>query len=155
MCLLDLTTFVPSRTHSSYKPLWGVMSGITASTDAVYAEVKDKLVTKELLGKKNAKSTVACLACFGLTCGAPAALCRFAYVLAFKSRTKMFTQTTNDNAIELFCQEPDAMAVRSIVIRENKLITDRATTAIGFCFRIMTLDLSGCDELSCGLCVYE
>ena len=47
------------------------------------------------------------------------------------------------------------MAVKSIVICNNKLITDRATTAIGFCFRITKLDLSGCDELSCGLCVYE
>ena len=94
-------------------------------------------------------------ACFGLTCGAPAALCRFAYVFAFKSRTKTFTETTNDNAIELFCQEPDAMAVRSIVIRSNMLITARATTAISFCFRTTKLDISGCSELSCGLCVYE
>ena len=96
------------------------------------------------------------LACFGLTCGAPAALCRFAYVFAFRdSRTKTFTKTANDDGVELFCQEPDAMAVRSIVIRNNMRITARAMTAISFCFRTTKLDISGCSELSCGLCVYE
>jgi len=96
------------------------------------------------------------LACFSLTCGAPAALCRFIYVLAFRdSRTKTFTKTANDDGVELFCQEPDAMAVRSIVICNNMLITARAMTAINFCFRTTKLDISGCSELSCGLCVYE
>ena len=93
------------------------------------------------------------LACFGLICGAPYALGRFVYFFAFRSRTKQFTETANDDAIELFCQEPDAMAVTSILIFENKLITDRAITAISRCFYITKLDLSGCSELSCGLCV--
>ena len=180
--LLDLTTFILfaccAHIRSSYKPLWGLMSAITAGTGAVYSEVKDDFVMKGVYGKKDGegypglelsgvfsclstyngeyKFTVARrarLACFGLICGAPYALGRFVYVFAFKSRTKTFTETTNDDTVELFCGEPDAMAVKSIIIRHNKLITDRAITAISHCFYITKLDLSGCSELSCGLCV--
>ena len=171
---------------SSYKPLWGLMNTITAGTGTVYSEGKDEFVMKGVCGKKDADGRAtglklsgmfsclsttysgekssnnftvarrARLACFSLTCGGPAALCRFVYVFAFRdSRTKTFTKTANDDGVELFCQEPDAMAVRSIVICNNMLITARAMTAINFCFRTTKLDISGCSELSCGLCVYE
>ena len=49
--------FVPSaclaraRAGSSYKLLWRIMSGITAGTGAVYAEIKDDFVAKGLCGK--------------------------------------------------------------------------------------------------------
>ena len=139
------------------------MSAITAGTGTVYSEVKDEgIIYTSWLGTSRFESMFenrprlfrALVGCFGLICGAPAALGRFVYVFAFKSRrTKTFTETTNDDTVELFCREPDAMAVTSIIICENKLITDRAMTAIGYCFRITKLDLSGCSELSCGLCV--
>ena len=132
------------------------MSAITAGTGDVYAIFKDEFVMNKysgLCGKETPWYGRVILACFGLICGVPATLGRFVYVFAFKSRTKTFTETTNDNAVELFCREPDAMAVKSIIIRHNKLITDRAITAISRCFYITKLDLSGCSELSCGLCV--
>jgi len=162
------------------------MNTITAGTGTVYSEVKDEFVMKGVCGKKDADGRAtglklsglfsclsttysgekssnnftvarrARLACFSLTCGAPAALCRFIYVLAFRdSRTKTFTKTANDDGVELFCREPDAMAVRSIIICDNMLITDRAITAIVRCDWITKLNLSLCSGHSCGLCVYE
>ena len=144
------------------------MSAITAGTGTVYSEVKDNFLQEQLYRGIIQKSWLKqtgwdCLrnmdgswlfrtlvACFGLTCGAPYALCRCVYVFAFKSRTKTFTATTNDNGIELFCREPDAMAVKSIVIRNNEVITVRAISMVGRCFWITKLDLSGCENLKCG-----
>ena len=133
--LLDLTTFILfaccAHIRSSYKPLWGLMSAITAGTGAVYGEVKDDFVMNKygLCGKETYFGRRVILACFDLICGVPATLGRFVYVFAFKSRTKTFTETTNDNAVELFCREPDAMAIKSIIIGFNMLITDRSRGA--------------------------
>merc|ERR1712178_305664 len=87
------------------------------------------------------------LACFGLTCGVPVALGRFVYQLAFRSGTKTFAETATDNEVEAFCRGPDAMAVKSVVICKNLIITGRCMTAIGRCFWIINLDVSGCKAL--------
>ena len=127
------------------------MSAITAGTGDVYFIFKDDFVKNALCDGEMLWLMRIGWAFFGITIGPLLALGRFVYVFAFKSRTKTFTETTNDKVVELFCREPDAMTVTSIIICENKLITDRAMTAIGYCFRITKLDLSGCSELSCGL----
>ena len=62
--LIFTRLFVPSarlaraRAGSSYKLLWRIMSGITAGTGAVYAEIKDDFVAKGLCGKKDGNGRV-------------------------------------------------------------------------------------------------
>lgn len=90
------------------------------------------------------------LACFGAVCGPPVVLGHFVRALVLNSGTKEFLKDATDDDVELFCHSPSAMAVTSIVIRKNVLVTGRAMSAIGMCFWLRKVDMDGCKEMTGG-----
>lgn len=92
------------------------------------------------------------LACGGLICGVPGALARFGYLLLYQRGTKVFDATATNDDLEAFCNSPAALAVTSIKIVGNDLITKRTLRAIGQCFWLTKIEIEGCTKLD-GTCM--
>ena len=93
------------------------------------------------------------LACSGLVFGPPLTVGRLLHHAVFRSDTKTMNEATTDDQVELFCGGSEAMAVTSIVIRNNLVITSRSMIAVTRCFWLRKLDASGCKDLECECCV--
>ena len=134
----------PSAPRRSYRPIWATISAITAATSGVWASLSSigRLTPLERVG----------WACGGLICGVPGALARFGYLLLYQRGTKVFDATATDEDLEAFCNSPAALAVTSIKIDGNDLITKRTLRAIGQCFWLTKIEIEGCTKLD-GTCM--
>ena len=149
----------PAAPRRSYRPIWATISAITAATSGVWTDFKDLSIGKRLCGKRTRLISKApkplqrvVWACGGLICGVPGALARFGYLLLYQRGTKVFDATATDEDLEAFCNSPAALAVTSIKIVGNNLITKRTLRAIGQCFWLTKIEIEGCTKLD-GTCM--
>ena len=142
----------PSALRRSYRPIWATISAITAATSGVWSIFKDEFIRQGLCDKDMPPLGRVVLACGGLICGVPGALAGFGYLLLYQRGTKVFDATATDEDLEAFCNSPAALAVTSIKIVGNNLITKRTLRAIGQCFWLTKIEIEGCTKLD-GTCM--
>ena len=141
------------------------MSAITAAASGVWTYIKDEFLWGSHVDEygDHSRGTGLCLkdtpplervkkACGGLICGVPWALAGFGHYLFAQRGTKVFDATATDEDLEAFCSSPAALAVTSIKIDGNDLITKRTLRAIGQCFWLTKIEIEGCTKLD-GTCM--